>query len=104
MTPHWLAICECSRVQLLQLRLVVTCAVFLSSSRLLTVAWVEFMHTDNAVPFSALICLSPLLSFHFPQEVDRSHIFLIAGKISQDQNSCHEKNSQGVGPVHLEFT
>lgn len=53
MTPHWLAIWECSRVQFLQLRRAVTVAVFLSTGSLLTVAWLKFMNTDKVAGFTS---------------------------------------------------
>lgn len=53
MTPHWLAIWECSRVQFLQLRRAVTVAVFLSTGSLLTVAWLKFMNKDKVAGFTS---------------------------------------------------
>lgn len=82
---------------LLRLRPVVACAVSpLSSSGLLTVAWVEFMHMDNAVPLSAL---SPPC---FPLPIRSGQIKHISDRL--EGKSRHEKNDQGVGPVRLEFT
>lgn len=65
-------------------------------SRILTAAWVEFMHTDNMAPCSARL---PFSHIHCGLITHISDCL----KTSRDQNLCTEKG-QGSGPDQWVFT